>query len=47
MMFATGNQYGGVVATNGPAQALTSVEALLGPTLLALLVFVLGRRAAR
>jgi uncharacterized protein YjbI with pentapeptide repeats len=47
MMFATGNQYGSVVATNGPAQVITSVEALLGPTLLALLVFVLGRRAAR
>jgi uncharacterized protein YjbI with pentapeptide repeats len=47
MMFATGNQYGGVVAANGPAQLLASIEALLGPTLLALLVFVLGRRAAR
>ena len=47
MMFATGNQYGGVVAKNGLAQAITSVEAPLGPTLLALLVFVLGRRAAR
>lgn len=47
MMFATGNQYGGVAATNGLGQAITGAEALLGPTLLALLVFVLGRRAAR
>jgi hypothetical protein len=47
MMFATGNRYGGVEATTTLSQALTSVEALLGPTMLALVVFVLGRRAAR
>lgn len=47
MMFATGNQYGGLVARNPIGEMLTTVEALLGPTVLALLVFVLGRRAAR
>lgn len=47
MMFATGNRYGGIEATTTLGQALTSVEALLGPTMLALVVFVLGRRAAR
>jgi uncharacterized protein YjbI with pentapeptide repeats len=47
MMFATGNRYGGVEATTTLGQAVTSVEALLGPTMLALVVFVLGRRAAR
>ena len=47
MMFATGNRYGGVEATTTLSQAITSVEALLGPTMLALVVFVLGRRAAR
>lgn len=47
MMFATGNRYGGIEATTTLSQAITSVEALLGPTMLALIVFVLGRRAAR
>jgi hypothetical protein len=47
MMFATGNQYGGLMAADEIGQVITSGEALLGPTLLALLVFVLGRRAAR
>lgn len=47
MLFATGNRYGGVKAINLTGEVLTTVEALLGPTLLALLVFVLGRRAAR
>lgn len=47
MLFATGNRYGGVKAVNFTGEVLTTVEALLGPTLLALLVFVLGRRAAR
>ncbi len=47
MMFATGNRYGGIEATTTLGQAVTSVEALLGPTMLALVVFVLGRRAAR
>jgi uncharacterized protein YjbI with pentapeptide repeats len=47
MMFATGNRYGGIEATTTLSQAITSVEALLGPTMLALVVFVLGRRAAR
>ncbi|WP_158059563.1 pentapeptide repeat-containing protein [Halorussus halophilus] len=47
MLFATGNRYGGVMAVNFTGEVLTATEALLGPTLLALLVFVLGRRAAR
>jgi uncharacterized protein YjbI with pentapeptide repeats len=47
MLFATGNSYGGVVTSGTIGEVLTTVEALLGPTLLALLVFVLGRRAAR
>jgi uncharacterized protein YjbI with pentapeptide repeats len=47
MLFTTGNPYGGVTATNVTAEILQTTEALLGPTLLALVVFVLGRRAAR
>lgn len=47
MLFATGNRYGGLRATNLLAEIVTTIEALLGPTLIALLVFVLGRRAAR
>jgi len=47
MMFATGSRHGGIEATTTLGQALTGVEALLGPTMLALVVFVLGRRAAR
>lgn len=47
MLFATGNRYGGITAINFTGEVLTATEALLGPTLLALLVFVLGRRAAR
>jgi len=47
MMFATGNSYGNIQAITLVGELLTTIEALLGPTLLALLVFVLGRRAAR
>jgi len=47
MLFATGSQYGGIKAVNFTGEVLTTIQALSGPTLLALLVFVLGRRAAR
>ncbi|MUV89079.1 hypothetical protein GJ629_03490 [Halapricum sp. CBA1109] len=39
--------YGDIQPSNGATQALAGVESLLGAVLIALLVFVLGRRAAR
>ncbi|WP_146418261.1 pentapeptide repeat-containing protein [Haloarcula hispanica] len=39
--------YGDVQPSNAATQALAGIESLLGATLIALLVFVLGRRAAR
>jgi uncharacterized protein YjbI with pentapeptide repeats len=39
--------YGDIQPSNGATQALAGLESLLGAALIALLVFVLGRRAAR
>lgn len=39
--------YGDIQPSNGATQALAGLESLLGAVLIALLVFVLGRRAAR
>ena len=45
LLFLTGN--GPLKPVGNIGKALTTVEALIAPILLALIVFVLGRRAAR